>query len=144
MVCTFFGHGDTSKEIEPTLRSTLIDLIENKNIDLFYVGNHGNFDRMVKSIVKDLKGIYPHIDYAVVIAYTPTNNEDSKNTVYPEEAELAPRRFAICRCNEWMINKADVVVTYVKYSFGGAVKYKELAERKGKKVINIADIENQK
>ena len=32
MVCTFFGHKDTPKEIEPTLRSTLIDLIENKNV----------------------------------------------------------------------------------------------------------------
>ena len=38
MVCTFFGHKDTPKEIEPTLRSTLIDLIENKNVNVFYVG----------------------------------------------------------------------------------------------------------
>ena len=37
MVCTFFGHKDTPKEIEPTLRSTLIDLIENKNVNVFYV-----------------------------------------------------------------------------------------------------------
>ena len=39
MVCTFFGHKDTPKEIEPTLRSALIELIENKNVTVFYVGN---------------------------------------------------------------------------------------------------------
>lgn len=48
MVCTFFGHKDTPKETEPTLRSTLIDLIENKNVNVFYVGNNGNFDTMVR------------------------------------------------------------------------------------------------
>ncbi len=44
---TFFGHRDTPKETESTLQLTLIDLIENKNATMFYVGNHGNFDAMV-------------------------------------------------------------------------------------------------
>ena len=39
--CTFFGHRDTSKEIEPMLKSALTDLIENKRVDMFYVGNEG-------------------------------------------------------------------------------------------------------
>ena len=47
-VCTFFGHRDTPKKIEPILKSTLIDLIENKKVDLFYIGNQGNFDYMVR------------------------------------------------------------------------------------------------
>lgn len=51
MVCTFFGHKDTPKEIEPTLRSTLIDLIENKNVNVFYVGNNGNFDTIYYLLV---------------------------------------------------------------------------------------------
>ena len=33
MTVTFFGHKDTPKNIEPTLRTTLIDLIENKNVN---------------------------------------------------------------------------------------------------------------
>ena len=43
MTCTFFGHRYVPQKIEPTLRSTLIDLIENHGVDLFYVGNHGEF-----------------------------------------------------------------------------------------------------
>ncbi len=70
LTCTFFGHKDTPKEIEPTLRSTLVDLIENKNVLKFYVGNHGSFDHMVKHCLIELKEIYS-IDYAVVLAYLP-------------------------------------------------------------------------
>ena len=71
MVCTFFGHKDTPKETEPTLRSTLIDLIENKKVNVFYVGNNGNFDTMVRRQLEDLSYTYP-ITYSVVLAYLPT------------------------------------------------------------------------
>ena len=46
MICTFFGHKDTPQNILPVLRTVIIDLIQNKNVDLFYVGNNGNFDFM--------------------------------------------------------------------------------------------------
>jgi len=70
LTCTFFGHKDTPKEIEPILRSPLIDLIENKNICSFYVGSHGSFDSMAKRCLIELKEIYSR-DYAVVLAYFP-------------------------------------------------------------------------
>ena len=38
-----------------------------------------------------------------------------------------------------MVNQADVVVGFVKYSFGGAYKYYSLAKRKGKTLINLAE-----
>ena len=44
MICTFFGHKDTPKEIEPVLQASIIDLIENHGADEFYVGNNGSFD----------------------------------------------------------------------------------------------------
>ena len=53
MTCTFFGHRFVPQKIEPTLRSTLIDLIENHGVDLFYVGNHGDFDAMVHRVLRD-------------------------------------------------------------------------------------------
>lgn len=115
MACTFFGHKDTPKEIEPTLRSTLIDLIENKNVNVFYVGNNGNFDTMVARQLEDLSQTYP-IAYSVVLAYLPTetNNYDNLiNTIYPEGLETVPKRFAISRRNKWMIQQTNIVVTYV-------------------------------
>ncbi len=37
-----------------------------------------------------------------------------------------------------MIEHSDYVITYVKYNVGGAARFKELAEKKKKTVINIA------
>ncbi len=36
--CTFFGHHDCSYSINPKLRKALIDLIENHDVAMFYVG----------------------------------------------------------------------------------------------------------
>ena len=41
--------------------------------------------------------------------------------------------------NRWMLERSDIVVTYVR-SPGGAAKFKALAERKGKHVIEVAGI----
>ncbi|MBQ4603386.1 MAG: hypothetical protein IJB16_02185 [Clostridia bacterium] len=132
---TFFGHRDTPKEIEPALRLTLIDLIENKNATVFYVGNHGNFDAMVRCQLEDLSKIYP-IKYYVVLAYMPSkNNETDEHTILPEGIETVPRRFAINYRNKWMLNKSDIVVTYVTRNFGGAWEFKQMAERQSKIII---------
>ncbi len=143
LTCTFFGHKDTPNGIEPKLRSVLIDLIENKNVCNFYVGNHGNFDRIVKHILIDLSEIYP-IRYAVVLAYFPgkkysPKEESPKDTILPDGIESAPRKFSINYRNKWMIEQADYVITYVKHTMGGAGKFKKLAESKNRMVINIAD-----
>ena len=139
MVCTFFGHKDTPKEIEPTLRSTLIDLIENKNVNVFYVGNNGNFDTMVRRQLEDLSQTYT-ITYHVVLAYLPTEKnkyDNLTNTIYPEGLETVPKRFAIPWRNKWMIQQSDVVVTYVTRNFGGAAQFKALAERLQKIVVSL-------
>ena len=141
MTATFFGHKDTPKEIEPTLRTTLIDLIENKNVTVFYVGNNGNFDTMVRRQLEDLSQTYP-ITYNVVLAYLPTKKseyDDHTNTILPEGIETAPKRFAISYRNKWMVGQADIVVTYVTHSFGGAAQFKALAERQGKTVIELSE-----
>ena len=140
MICAFFGHKDTPKEIEPTLRSTLIDLIENKNINVFYVGNNGSFDIMVQRQLEDLYHTYP-ITYSVVLAYLPTEKnkyDDLTHTIYPEGLETVPKRFAISWRNKWMIQQSDIVVTYVTHNFGGAAKFKTLAEKSGRAIYSIS------
>lgn len=142
LTCTFFGHKDTPNEIKPKLRSIIVELIENKNVLKFYVGNHGSFDYMVKCCLIELKEIYS-IDYAVVLAYLPkgknnTVEEKNANTILPDGIESVPQKFAINYRNKWMIEQSDYVVTYVKHTVGGAARFKGLAEKKNKTVINIA------
>ncbi len=142
MVCTFFGHKNTPGVVSVPLRKTLIELIEKQGVNVFYVGNQGGFDCMVKEEIKKLTEIYPHIKYSVVLAYMPQKRDkfditDYSDTMYPDGLESVPRKFAIDKRNRMMIEWSDIVVTYVCYSGGGAAKFKELAEKKGKQVINL-------
>ena len=142
MTCTFFGHSTIYKQTEPALRSTLTELIENHGVDMFYVGNHGDFDRTVRGVLRELSLRYP-INYRVVLAYMPKKRgefdaDDYSDTILPEGIENVPKRFAISYRNRWMIERSDFVVTYVAHSAGsGAAQFKKLAEKKGKRVINL-------
>ena len=141
MTVTFFGHKDTPKEIESTLRTTLVDLIENHDATEFYVGNSGNFDTMVRRQLENLYQTYP-ITYNIVLAYIPTKKSEYDsftNTLLPEGIETIPKRFAISYRNKWMVEQSDVVVTYVTHSFGGAAQFKAMAERQGKTVIELSE-----
>lgn len=141
--CTFFGHRDCQATIKPKLKAAIVELIEQCGVDTFYVGNQGFFDAFVRSILKELTKEYPHIRYAVVMAYMPNTNDDFdyrdySDTMIPEGIERVPRRFAIDWCNKWMLKRCDYVICYVNYSWGGAAKFAELAEKQRKTVINLA------
>ena len=136
MTCTFFGHRDTSWEIEEKLNEVLIDLIINKGVNHFLVGNQGNFDRIVISSLKKIKKAQPNIAFEVVLAYLNDIHEDCP-TLYPDGLEMVPKRYAISARNKWMIDNSDFVVTCVCRSFGGAAQFKELAIKKGKRVIEL-------
>ncbi|MBR2152067.1 MAG: hypothetical protein IJ944_02120 [Clostridia bacterium] len=140
MRCTFFGHKDCPKDVEKQLQMVIIDLIENKKVRNFFVGNQGRFDFFVRKTLFLLSKKYP-IKYTVVLAYMPREQENFDeyvgNTLYPNDIENVPKKFAISFRNRWMIENSEYVVTFVKYSWGGASQFKELAEKKRKIVINI-------
>ena len=137
LTCAFFGHRNTPIEIEPLLKSTLVDLIENHRVDRFLVGNQGDFDFIVRKNLRLLKLDYPHINYYVVLAYMPRRKdeyyckEDFEETICPYVFKKMAPKYAIPKRNAWLVNEADFVVTYVKHTIGGAAQFKELAEKKG-------------
>lgn len=139
--CTFFGHRECPDFVKVKLREVLIDLITNHNVDMFYVGNHGQFDVFVRSILRELKKEYPQIDYAVVLAYMPGKQmkyDDYSDTMLPEGIEPVHPRYAISWRNNWMLRRSDYVVTYITHSWGGAAQFAEKAKRSGKVMINLS------
>lgn len=146
--CTFFGHRNTPEEAKPLLKKVLIQLIEEKNVCIFYIGNNGAFDRMATSVLNDLKSCYPHIQHTTVLAYLPGKKSAIEldtpiNTIYPDGLETVPRKYAILKRNHWMLDRSDYVITYVTQPFGGAAQFKQLAEKRKKVVINLCDNEQQ-
>lgn len=136
MTCTFFGHRECPEYVKPILQAKVIDLIESKGVNKFYVGNQGEFDLMVYNVLKEISKKYD-IQYNVVLAYMPNKEHSLENTVLPEGIEKTPPRFAINWRNRWMIKRSQYVITFVQYSFGGAAKFKAIAERQNKTVINL-------
>ena len=138
--CTFFGHRDCPESIKPKLKAKIVDLIECNAVTAFYVGNNGSFDRMVHSILRELYGAYPHITYAVVLAYLPSSGgQGGQDTLLPLGIEKAPRRFAISWRNRWMLKHSEYVVCYVNHSWGGAAQFTDLARRQGKIIFNLCE-----
>lgn len=141
--CVFFGHKDADSSISPRLREAITKLMLEQGVTDFLVGNNGKFDYIVYKTLKDIKQEYPDITYSVVLAYLPGEKTEYENyyaeeeTLLPDGIEVGPARFAIDRRNKWMVEQADYVITHVTHSWGGAAKFKELSEKKGKTVINI-------
>ena len=138
--CTFFGHRDCPETIKPKLREVLIELITRHGVDMFYVGHQGQFDAMVRSVLRDLIEEYPQTHYAVVLAYMhgkQNEYDDYSDTMLPEGIESVHPHYAISWRNKWMLQQADYVVTYITRPWGGAAQYAAKARRCRKCVINI-------
>lgn len=137
MNCTFFRHRDVPKEVKEKLKEIIIELIAKKNVNVFYVGNNGAFDRMVREILKEVKNKY-NINYYVVLAYIPKKDEysDYTDTIYFDELNTVPYKFRIIERNNIMLKKADYVITYVRHT-GNAKDFKALSEKQGKRLINL-------
>ncbi len=141
--CTFFGHRDCPDTVKPKLRSVLEALVKEANVDTFYVGNQGAFDAIARGVLRELAKEYPHIRYAVVLAYMPGSKGeyDYSDTMLPEGMELVHPKRAISWRNDWMLRQSDFVVAYVTHSWGGAASFVEKATKKGRKLINISKID---
>ena len=139
-VVTFCGHNEAGigEEIRQRLYRTVEREIQN-GADLFYLGGYGHFDRMAAGVVWELKKKYPQIKSVLVLAYL---NREVDMTYYDETTypplENTPPRYAISKRNEWLVAQADTVIAYVAYSWGGAAKTLRYAQRKHKRIINLA------
>ena len=141
--CTFFGHRDCSEVIKPKIKEVLVNLIANCGVDMFYVGHQGRFDGLVHSVLKELQQEYPSINYAVVLAYMPSQKseyDDYSDTMLPEGIETVHPHYAISWRNKWMLQQSDYVVTYITHSWGGAAQYADKAKKQGKIIINLNGI----
>ena len=146
MVCTFFGHRYFDETYIPKLKETIEDLIINKNVNKFYVGNNGQFDVAVEKLLGELEEKYPHIKYYIVLAYLPRELEKegfhkdfSKSIIY-DNFEKVPPKAAIIKRNNWMLSKADFVICYItRTALSGAAVFAEKAKKQNKFYINIAE-----
>ena len=135
-----FGHREVTHNIRPKLTATIEKVITEDGVTDFYVGHQGQFDSMVYSVLKELKAYYPKIRYTVVLAYMSDEHIKEvygEDTLFPDGLESVSKRFAINKRNDWMIQHSGFAICYVHKITGGAAKFREKAEKKGLRIINV-------
>lgn len=139
MIATFCGHSqvDDSIAVVAALQKVIAALVE-EGITEFYLGGYGSFDYLAATVVRDQKSSHPEIQSILIIPYI---DRDYDKRLYDDSLfpplESVPRRFAISKRNEWMIEQSDVVISYITHGWGGAAKTLEYAKRKKKRIISV-------
>lgn len=137
MNVTFCGHKEVLDQtiVRQWLLSTCQALIL-QGADVFYLGGYGMFDSLCASVLRELKPEYDYIRLILVLPYLNSNliTDGYDETIYPP-LESVPKKFAILRRNEWMVQESDIVVAYVNHGWGGAAKTLQYARRKRKRII---------
>ena len=141
MTVTFCGHSDVADAaaVQVWLDETITQLCH-RGARRFLLGGYGHFDRMAAAAVWQAKTSFPEISSVLVLPYI---NKKADMTFYDyslyPSLESVPKRYAILKRNQSMVDEADIVVAYVLHDWGGAVKTLDYAMRKGKTVIRFGD-----
>lgn len=146
MKITFCGHRqlELSKEESESIKNFLVEKIKACPNATFYLGGYGDFDNTVFELLKEIQKDFPKIELIFVSPYLDPSyaklsyaKEIYDDIIYPP-IEKVPKKFAILKRNEWMVDQSDFVVSYVKYPWGGAGKTLDYAVKKHKPYVNFA------
>lgn len=150
--CCFTGHRkiDSLKVdyINEITRNTIIDLIENKDVSIFYNGMAIGFDLLAARIVVELKDIYPYIQLICVIPFKGQENHwnggnrnlyknilgSSNERIYIQETFTYS---AYQRRNVFMVDNSKYVIAFFDGSRGGTKNTLDYAKRYKTEIINI-------
>ena len=137
MIVAFCGHNNIENpdDVRRWLEHVVGDLMQ-RGATTFYLGGYGGFDRLAASILHKISAVNPSIESILVLPYLNQNVDADlyDGTIYPP-LENVPKRLAIIKRNEWMVDHADVIVAYVLHEWGGASAVLRYARCKGKEVI---------
>ena len=144
--CFFMGHREADERLLPRLKLTIKRLIAEENVRFFYVGGYGGFDRIAAAATKRAKQKYPDITLMLVLPYHPAERavptpDGFDGTYYPDGLENTPRRYAIVRTNQIMVDNSDWLVCYVHHGTSNSRNLLEYAQRRANKgLIQIKNI----
>ena len=123
MVACFIGHRTitVTDELCERIRTTVLDLIDNQDVDTFLFGSRSQFDELCLKIVTEIKEIRPHIRRIYVRAEYPYISADYEKylltfydeTYMPENIIHAGKAIYIER-NRHMIDSSDICIFFFK------------------------------
>ncbi len=146
--CCFSGHGDFSEYyIKHIVTQHIKQLITEKNVKSFWVGNYGNFDSFIFETLLEIKAEYKDIAIEIILPYLTNTvvqninslSEKSDNILLANIAETTPNKYKLLKTNQYMVDNSDFLICYVNRPFGGASSTLSYALKSNRiQIINLA------
>ena len=147
MIVTFCGHSEytESAEDEQKILSLLSDKIGDRPAEL-YLGGYGSFDTFALKCGSKYRQTHQNTKLIFVTPYMTVDcqknhlaqERDRYDAIIYPALERIPPKFAILHRNKWMVEKADLVISYITHGWGGAYQTYRHAQRKNKPIFNIS------
>lgn len=145
---SLFGHREIEslRELENRLVPIITELLRTKSYVSFLIGRNGEFDEFAASVIKSVRKRlgFENCDLTLVLPYEVSGISDYEKyydgILIPDMMYGIYPRAAITFRNRWMIERSDLVITYVERAKGGAYTASKYAERLGKRVINLCNL----
>lgn len=135
----FIGHSETYDISLQLLQKTVENCVKN-GYSVFMSGGQGDFDRLSAIAVYNVKQSFPHIQNILVIPYLSFkifNKNIFDEILYPNDFEKHHFKGAIPARNRFLVDNADLAITYVRYTWGGAATTYAYAKKKQLKTIEL-------
>lgn len=144
--CFFIGHRETGMDVSPALAEAVERHIAEYGVTDFFVGHYGCFDGFAAQAVKEARERHPEIRLTLVLPYHPAIRpikvpKGFDGTFYPWEDEKIPKRLAIIKTNQRMVDICDYLITYAYHFLGGTGQIVEYARKQeAKKQIKVTNL----
>ena len=142
MVVVFCGHSNYIQNVQDQRK--ISDILESEiggaPCEMF-LGGYGDFDAFAFRCAKEFKQSHPNTQLYLIVPYLQQEKDILQRkefdfVIYPG-LEHVPPRYAISHRNRWMIEKADIVISYVSHTYGGAYSMYLEAKKEAKKIYNL-------
>lgn len=150
ITCFFVGHREAGENLQEPLAQAVEQHIAMYGVTNFVVGQYGGFDRLAAWAVKKSKRQHPGmgIRLTLLLPYHPAERPIDTppgfdGTFYPPMMETVPRRVAIVRANQYMVDNSDFLIAYAWHPGSNArnlLNYAKKREERGLiHIENLAD-----
>ena len=152
-ICCFSGHRQIRQEEYDCIMDMLYHSIQEevkKGVRVFCAGGALGFDMLAETVVLELKHVFPEIKLWLILpCKTQTKNwsaeqktrfekikEESDEVIYVSEEYF---RGCMHKRNRALVDMSDCLICYLTQKSGGTAYTVEYAEKKGLKIINLAE-----
>lgn len=149
--CTFAGHRQVfAADLGERVNDAIERLLTTDTQFLFYTGGMGDFDNLCSAAVRRARREHPALEIRLLLVLPYMKQAINTDRDYYEESYddiFVPMELLGAHCkaaiplrNRWMIDRADVLLAYVRRDFGGAYEALRYARKRPEVfVVNLGE-----